>query len=172
MGARDFTADETIILDAYGFPSGLVGTIGVRIVNLATGSTVIARATAGIVEPVSGSGIYLATLASNPGDGRYADIWDSGTVSPSTVGEDSFKIGAGAVVNAPTLTNVPWPVGTVVKAYTTAGDQAGGPGVGTPLATATVASNGTLTFTGLTANRPYIAAATVNGSWVKVRFAA
>jgi hypothetical protein len=165
MPYRDFTTAETVLLDASGFASGLVGTIGYQIINMGTGA-VAARVTTGITEPIAGSGIYIATLA-NPGDGRYADVWDANGIRA----QDGFKVGTG-VTTTPTLTEAPWPTGTSVSAYTTQGDQAVGPAVGPALATATVTANGTLTFTGLTLGHPYIAAALVNGSWVKVRFAA
>lgn len=70
-----------------------------------------------------------------------------------------------------TLSNVPWPTGTSVSAYSAQGYStfpAGGP-PGNPVATASV-SGTTLTFTGLTNHTPYFAAAQVGGVWVNRRF--
>lgn len=41
-----------------GSASGLVGTLGVTVVDDATGAVVVARSTAGITEPVAGSAVY------------------------------------------------------------------------------------------------------------------
>jgi hypothetical protein len=62
---------------AAGFPSGLVGTIGVRVVD-GRGVTVTARTTAGIIEHPEGSGIYTKVLVSPSVPGQYQIIWDSG----------------------------------------------------------------------------------------------
>jgi len=58
-----------------GFPSGGVGSVGVRIGD-GIGGTVTARATAGIVEFPAGSGIYLATLTAPTTAGQYVVVWD------------------------------------------------------------------------------------------------
>jgi hypothetical protein len=68
------------------FATGLVGTIGVRIIDGA-GSNIITRRTTGITEPVSGSGFYTATidltaLPGAPAPGHYYVFWDNGSVSP------------------------------------------------------------------------------------------
>ena len=60
----------------YGFPTGLVGTIGVRIMD-GQGATVTARTTAGIIEAPAGSGIYTATSLIAPNTaGQYQIVWD------------------------------------------------------------------------------------------------
>jgi len=58
-----------------GFPSGGVGSVGVRIGD-GIGGTVTARTTAGVVEFPAGSGIYLATLTAPTTAGQYVVVWD------------------------------------------------------------------------------------------------
>lgn len=71
-----------------------------------------------------------------------------------------------ALVNL-TLRNGAFPSGTVVSLFQTsvpaASQPRGGP-PGTPAATATVAADGSLTFTGVTDDKPYLAYASVNGT--------
>jgi hypothetical protein len=57
------------------FPTGLTGTLGVRIIDNA-GATTIARVTAGIAEYPAGSGIYAKTLTSPGTAGQYTIVWD------------------------------------------------------------------------------------------------
>jgi hypothetical protein len=60
-----------------GFPTGLVGTLGVRILNN-QGGTHTPRTTAGVAEFPAGSGRYEATLTA-PGDtGQFSVFWDDG----------------------------------------------------------------------------------------------
>jgi hypothetical protein len=66
-------------------PTGLTGTIGVRIVDNA-GSTVSPRRTAGIAETPAASGIYVVVLTAPTGAGQYSIIWDTdpaGVISPT-----------------------------------------------------------------------------------------
>lgn len=65
-----------IMATADGFTSGLVGTIGVRILA-ADGSVVLARATAGITEPAPG--FYQVQLAAPAVPGVYSLYWDNGS---------------------------------------------------------------------------------------------
>ncbi len=73
-----------------------------------------------------------------------------------------------------------FPVGTSVKAYPAAqvgetlrpGPKRELPGGAVAAATATVAADGSLTFSGLTAGVPYVAAAQVSGEWRYVQFGA
>lgn len=65
------------------FETGLAGTIGVQILN-SSGTAVVARTTAGIVENPAGSGSYLATLTAPADAGDYTIFWDNGSISPST----------------------------------------------------------------------------------------
>lgn len=59
-----------------GWATGLAGTIGVRVLDNA-GATTIARTTAGIVELVAGSGIYVVTLTAPAAGGHYSIVWDA-----------------------------------------------------------------------------------------------
>lgn len=61
-----------------GWSTGLVGTIGVRVLDQ-VGGTPIARTTAGIAELVAGSGIYGVTLTAPAAGGQYAIVWDDGS---------------------------------------------------------------------------------------------
>lgn len=74
-----------------GMPANLVGTVGVRIIDLA-GGTALARHTTGIVQSVSGSGQYAATMVAPAVAGQYALLWDAGgALTPANVWvEDLF----------------------------------------------------------------------------------
>ena len=66
---------------ASGAATGLVGTIGVRVVD-DEGNVVITRTTSGIIELVVGSGVYAWTYASAPATlGSYEIIWDTGSTA-------------------------------------------------------------------------------------------
>lgn len=82
-----------------GFPTGLTGTIGVRVVNAVTGATAVARATAGISEAVAGSGSYLAQIAAPGTPGRYLVEWDQGSVSPSTTAAEDLVVSSSVGAN-------------------------------------------------------------------------
>lgn len=79
-------------------PAGLIGTVGVRVINNATGATVIARTTAGITEPIAGAGMYLAKLNAPEAAGTYTIFWDDGTVSPATTSSEELLVTASAPV--------------------------------------------------------------------------
>lgn len=66
---------------ASGFPTGLTGTIGVRITD-GIGGTTVARSTAGISEYPAGSGIYTKVLTAPGTEGQYQVVWDTGGASP------------------------------------------------------------------------------------------
>lgn len=66
---------------ASGFATGLVGTLGVRVMD-GLGATTISRRTTGIVESPAGSGIYTATLTAPSAQGQYVVVWDTGGASP------------------------------------------------------------------------------------------
>jgi hypothetical protein len=59
-------------------------TPGIRVLDDA-GNTTIARATTGIVEAPSGSGIYIASITAPTTAGRFVVVWDTGSVTPTTV---------------------------------------------------------------------------------------
>jgi hypothetical protein len=89
---------EVVFSDA---PTGLVGTLGVRVIDNATGATVIARTTAGITEPIAGTGLYIAHLTAPEEGGQYSIISDQGgALEPSKVAVEelvvSFVAGAGS----------------------------------------------------------------------------
>lgn len=74
-----------------GFTSGLVGAIGVRILDN-VGGTTSARTTAGIIEFPAGSGHYAATLTAPDVAGSYTVFWDTGVVSPSTTAAEDLTV--------------------------------------------------------------------------------
>jgi hypothetical protein len=75
-----------------GASTGLEGTLGVRIVDGATDTEIVARSTADISEYPADSGIYTATLIAPTTQGQYLIVWDTGTVSPSTVAEEDLSV--------------------------------------------------------------------------------
>lgn len=69
--------------------TGLTGTIGVRISNLATDVDFLARTTTGITEYPTGSGLYARAFTAAPTTGgTYAIIWDTGGATPIYARED------------------------------------------------------------------------------------
>lgn len=68
--------------------TGLTGTIGVRISNLATDTDFLARTTAGISEYPAGSGLYARSFTAPTTLGTYALIWDTGGATPVYARED------------------------------------------------------------------------------------
>lgn len=72
-------------------PSGLVGTVGVRILDN-VGGTTLPRTTLGITENPAGSGFYYVTLVAPTVVGQYTVFWDNGVVSPTTTSEDSLLV--------------------------------------------------------------------------------
>lgn len=82
------------------FPTGLVGELGVRILDN-QGATTVARVTAGIVEYPAGSGIYAITLTAPATGGQYTLAWDDGSdhwaVEGLNVGAGGATIGSGTL---------------------------------------------------------------------------
>lgn len=75
-----------------GFPTGLAGTAGVRVIDNA-GATTIARTTAGIAEYPAGSGVYAVTLTAPAAAGQYSVVWDQGgALSPSKVAVEDLVV--------------------------------------------------------------------------------
>lgn len=70
-----------------GFPSGLAGTIGVRIRDN-QGADALARTTGGISEDIVGSGVYRVMLVAPALTGDYSIVWDTGGASPIYAVED------------------------------------------------------------------------------------
>lgn len=71
-----------------GAPTGLTGTLGVRVIDQPAGTTIVARTTAGISEQPAGSGIYSATLTAPSTAGTYLVVWDTGGVTPVYASEE------------------------------------------------------------------------------------
>lgn len=82
------------------FPTGLVGDLGVRILDN-QGATSVARVTAGIAEYPVGSGIYAITLTAPATGGQYTLAWDDGSdhwaVENLNVGAAAATIGSGTL---------------------------------------------------------------------------
>jgi hypothetical protein len=87
---------KTFEATASGFTTGLVGTIGVRVVD-GQGGTTIARTTSGIVESPAGSGVYTATLTSPSDVGQYEVVWDDAGSPTTWAAEDLTVTSSGAV---------------------------------------------------------------------------
>lgn len=68
-------------------PTGLTGTIGVRIIDQPAGTAMVARTTAGISEQPPGSGIYSTTLTAPDAAGTYLVVWDTGGATPAFASE-------------------------------------------------------------------------------------
>jgi hypothetical protein len=79
-------ASFTAIAD--GFASGLVGLIGVQIIDPATSTVIQARTTTGVTETVAGSGVYSKTLAAPTTPGTYLVYWDNGAAGDSNIHGD------------------------------------------------------------------------------------
>lgn len=77
---------------ATGFASGLVGTLGVRILDN-IGGTTMPRTVAGITELAPGSGSYAVVLNAPAIPGDYSILWDDGQIGPQhTAAEDLYVI--------------------------------------------------------------------------------
>jgi hypothetical protein len=72
--------------------TGLLGTLGVRILAKLGGEEVVARHTDGIAEDPAGSGRYVATLTAPTRKADYSIFWDAGTVSPLTTASDDLVV--------------------------------------------------------------------------------
>ena len=80
--------------------TGLVGTIGIRIIDTPSGSTFLARTTASIVENPAASGIYIWSGTGPTSAGTYSVIWDTGS---GTWGQEDLVVtSSGIVAAAPT----------------------------------------------------------------------
>lgn len=78
-----FAAPGATVEAALQWPvTGLVGTLGVRIIDTPSGSTFLARTTAGIVENPAGSGLYEWSGAGPTTAGTWSVIWDDGATTP------------------------------------------------------------------------------------------
>jgi hypothetical protein len=89
---------------AAGFATGLVGTIGVRLIDNA-GNTTTARATAGITEYPAGSGIYAKTMTAPAVAGQYTLVWDNGATTPGNVATEDLVVTSTTSYTAPSGTD-------------------------------------------------------------------
>jgi len=88
---------------ATGFATGLVGTLGVRILDN-QGGTTIARTVSGIIELAPGSGSYAATLSAPAIPGDYTVYWDDGQVGPQHSAAEDLIVTTTTVVQIGTGT--------------------------------------------------------------------
>lgn len=107
---------------AQGFATGLTGTLGVRIVDNAGGTTT-ARTTNGIAEPIASSGIYFASLVAPSTYGQYEIVWDDGTsyaAEDLTVGVIEGAVSL-AAASSGSLTATPGSAGTLTPSGSSQG---------------------------------------------------
>lgn len=71
---------------------GLVGTVGVQVINTATEVVVGARTTAGIKELPANSGAYYTKIKTPGTSGTYSISWDTGVVGPLTAAADILVV--------------------------------------------------------------------------------
>lgn len=87
----------TFYAELVNAPTGLAGTLGVRILHRSDGATAAERTAAGIAEQPAGSGRYVATLTAPEVVGSYTVFWDDGTVGPTTTAAEDLTVnGSGA----------------------------------------------------------------------------
>lgn len=154
------------------FDAGISGiTPGLEITNKVTGETLLARTTTGMEESPSGGGSYDYTTgyAVPGGVPAFKAAWDLG--SAGIVYTEDYMVD-GQDTSTFTMHSTPWPVGTSVSAYPASSvspnDISGTP-IGSAAATATVAADGSVTFTGLPSGG-YVAQAVITGKRTAVRF--
>lgn len=83
---------------AEGFDPGLTGTIGVRVLDPGTNTTIVPRQTAGISELVVNGGVYGVTLDPIGQEGSFLVVWDDNATPPQVASEELL------VSNAPVIT--------------------------------------------------------------------
>lgn len=115
----------TFEANVSGTASGQVGTIGVRITNLATDVDFLARTTAGIQEFPASSGIYSRSFTAPTTAATYSIIWDTG--SPPYATEDLVVTSTAPGASVPggqdlcTLANVKAAIGIPTSTTTSDG---------------------------------------------------
>lgn len=80
--------------------SGLVGTIGVRIIRDSTGIEALARQTTGIAETPATSAQYVATLTAPTAGGEYTILWDNGSLTPGNSASEDLLVTSSSVAAA------------------------------------------------------------------------
>lgn len=79
-----------------GAASGLVGAIGVRVIDGSSQTTVVPRTTAGIAEYPAGSGVYSVELTAPAAPGHYLVLWDQGEpLTPAATFTEELLVYAG-----------------------------------------------------------------------------
>jgi len=96
------TATASFLAYSTGAPSGLVGTIGARIVDV-LGNEALARTTDDIMEIVPDTGVYKWVCPGVQRPGAYLILWDTGGSDP-TFTEEELKITALPPVALPPAT--------------------------------------------------------------------
>jgi len=74
-----------------GAPTGLTGTIGVRLLDN-VGGTTTARTTSGIIEYPASSGQYSVQMTAPATAGQYSIFWDNGTTTPTTTASEDLIV--------------------------------------------------------------------------------
>lgn len=129
---KQIRSGSRLVTQIIGAPPNLVGTIGYRIRETATGDVVVPRTTTGIEEDPTGSGYYIGT--SEPlilPVGEYEALWDTdatGIITPANSASQFFEvISATTVIVDPLpdpLTNSP-----LCSLWISAGEVSDLPGV-------------------------------------------
>jgi hypothetical protein len=97
------SAYSVVTATTNNFASGLVGTLGVRIID-GTGANIVTRRTTGITEPIATSGFYIASidltaLPSAPAPGHYFVFWDNGSVTVGNNAAEDLILHANVTLN-------------------------------------------------------------------------
>lgn len=105
-----------------GAPTGLTGTIGVRVIDQPVGTVMTPRTTAGIIEAPAGSGIYSVALTAPNTEGTYLVVWDTGGATPTYASEELQVVG---VLPAPLVISAGGARVVELNGYTPPSRQAG-----------------------------------------------
>lgn len=90
--------NESFEASVIGFPTGLLGTLGVQILDTPAGDVITPRTTAGITEEPAGSGYYTVVLTAPVDTGTFTVFWDNGSLDPSDTAAEDLIVGAAAPV--------------------------------------------------------------------------
>lgn len=89
-------ASKTFDASLEGAASDLVGSIGVRVIDGPSQTTVVPRTTAGIAEYPAGSGVYSVELTAPAAPGHYLVLWDQGEpLTPAATFTEELVVYAG-----------------------------------------------------------------------------
>lgn len=84
-------------------PAGLVGVLGVQIIDPTTQTVVYHRTIENITEFPANSGFYTTQLPAPAKVGDYNVLWDGGTISPETTSTEALRV----TVRSGTLHDIP-----------------------------------------------------------------